>query len=201
MQNPNDQTIKSYRDNFNKYTERTPTTLSPELNAWMDYFCDQLPHNAKIFEFGSATGRDARYFNAKGFEVFCTDVIPEALINLTNQGFETSIFDFRNTPKPEWLNQFDGLFANAVFVHAKQETFLNALGHISKIVKKDGVIAFSLLIGEGEKISNVKIDAPRYFNFYRKEDLKKLLSQYNFEILSIMPGDRPEWMCVTLKNH
>ena len=35
----------------------------------------------------------------KGYKVICTDIVPEALERLSQEGFEVSEFDFRNEPK------------------------------------------------------------------------------------------------------
>ncbi len=119
MENPSDKTIETYRQNFDKYVERTPAEPSGEFREWMDSFASNIPGGGAILEVGSASGRDARYFAAKGFKVVCTDVIPEALQKLSDEGFETAEFDFRNTPKEEWTGKFDGFFANAVLLHGK----------------------------------------------------------------------------------
>jgi SAM-dependent methyltransferase len=206
MDNPNDQTIKTYRDNFAKYVERSPSELSIKLKTWMDFFLSQLPENGRILELGSASGRDAHYFKLKGFRVLCTDVIPEALVSLSKKGFETSLFDFRDTPKFEWLDNFDGLFANAVLIHAPQDMFEKVLLNISRIVKKNGIVALSLLEGDGEEISLEKMDAPRYFRYYSKKELEIIFSKFNYGIINIQlgdvkPGDVKQWLCITLVNY
>ena len=200
MENINDQTIKTYQDNFHKYSERTPSEVTGEFKVWMDSFCSLLPEQGKIFELGSASGRDAQYFKSKGFEVFCTDVVHEALNSLAEKGFETAAFDFRNKPDNSWLDGFDGLFANAVLLHAPQEVFEESVKNISKIVKENGIIAFSLKTGEGDEISLEKMDAPRYFKYHSKQQLEKTLSNFNFEIISIIHADNEKWLHVLLKN-
>ncbi len=200
MEDKSNQTINTYRENFHKYSERTASEVSGEFKEWEDAFCEKLPQGGLIFEIGSATGRDARYFKSKGFNILCTDVIPEALDNLAKEGFETSEFDFRNQPKDEWLNKFDGFFANAVLLHATKEVFEQALNNISKILKKDGVIAFSLKTGEGEEISTEKMDSPRYFKYYSEEEIRNILKNYPFEIISLSKADNDKWLHVILKN-
>lgn len=118
----------------------------------MDSFASHIPKEGVILEIGSASGRDARYFAAKGFKVVCTDIIPEALQKLSEEGFETAGFDFRNEPKPEWTGKFDGFFANTVLLHAPPDVFGNALRNVAVVLKENGVVAFSLKTGEGEEI-------------------------------------------------
>lgn len=200
MENPNELTIKTYKEGFQKYEDRTPTEASGEFKEWMDNFASHLPENGSILELGSATGRDARYFASKGYKVTCTDIIPEALNKLSEEGFETSEFDFRNEPKEEWINKFDGFFANAVLLHAPQDVFEKAVANISKVLKKNGVAGFSLKTGEGEEITEEKMDAPRYFNYHNEEEIRNLLSTLPFEIVSISHADNDKWLHIIVKS-
>jgi SAM-dependent methyltransferase len=200
MGNLNDETIKTYQENFKKYAEKTPPITSGDFKDWLDLFISLLPKMAKIIELGSATGRDAKYFKSNGFEVFCTDVIPEALENLSKEGFKISIFDFRDDPKNEWTDNFDGLFANAVLLHAPQDIFEKALNNFKRIVKKNGIIAFSLKTGKGEEISIEKMGAPRYFRYHSKDEITKLLSTLNYEIISVKTSSDNKWLRIIIKN-
>ncbi len=200
MENKNDITIKTYKENFDKYSERTVSEVSGEFKEWIDNFLNHLPENGSILELGSATGRDARYFASKGYRVTCTDIIPEALEKLSKEGFDTAEFDFRDEPKEEWFNNFDGFFANAVLLHAPQDVFEKAILNISKVLKKDGIATFSLKTGEGEEFTQEKIDAPRYYNYHTEDEIRELISQLPFEILNISYVDNKKWLHVILKS-
>lgn len=199
MENINDITIKTYRDGFDKYEERTPREVNGEFKGWINSFTGYLPENGTILELGSATGRDARYFASKGYKVTCTDIIPEALEKLSQEGFETSEFDFRNEPKEEWNNHFDGFFANAVLLHAPKDVFEKAVANISKVLKKNGVAGFSLKTGEGEEVTEEKMDAPRYFNYHNEEEIRNMLADLPFEIVSISHTDDGKWLHIIIK--
>lgn len=199
MENPNDITIKTYKEGFNKYEERTPREVSGEFAEWINSFTSHLPENGTILELGSATGRDARYFSSKGYKVTCTDIIPEALEKLSQEGFETSEFDFRSEPREEWNNHFDGFFANAVLLHAPKDVFEKAVANISKVLKKNGVAGFSLKTGQGEEITEEKMDAPRYFNYHNEEEIRNMLSALPFEIVSISHADNDKWLHIIVK--
>ena len=196
MEDVNDQTIKTYRDNFIKYAEKTPKEVNGEFKIWMDSFLSFVPKNGTIFEIGSATGRDASYFHLQRYKVFCTDVLPEELQKLSKKGFETAEFDFRDNPKQEWNNRFDGFFANAVLLHATQDVFKKTLINISSILKKRGVIAFSLKAGEGEEMLSIKMGSPRYFKYYTIEEIKEMLKELPYKIINISCADDGKWIHV-----
>ena len=198
-EDPCDKTIETYRQNFEKYVQRTPDKSHGEFSEWLDSFVSRIPAGGAILEIGSASGRDARYFASKGFKVICTDVIPEALQKLSDEGFETSEFDFRSTPKPEWANKFNGFFANAVLLHAPPNVFENALRNIALVLKEDGIAAFSLKAGEGEEQSLEKLDAPRYFRYHTEPEIREILSKLPFDIISVSHAEQGKWLHVVMK--
>lgn len=198
MEDLNDVTIKTYRDNFKKYTDNTPNEVSGDFKHWIDYFISHLPKNASVLELGSATGRDARYFASKGLAVTCTDIIPEALEKLSSEGFETSEYDFRNEPSESWHDCFDGVFANAVLLHAPDEILWKSLANIFKILKTGGAAGISFKNGDGQEISNEKMDAPRYFKYHRENEIIKLLSTFPFEIAKVEQSENEKWIRIVL---
>lgn len=200
MEHPSDKTIETYRQNFNKYVERTPAEPTTDFKEWMDSFVSHVPKGGAILEIGSASGRDARYFSGKGFKVVCTDIIPEALQKLSDDGFETAEFDFRNDPKSEWVGKFDGFFANAVLLHAPPDVFENALKNVSAVLKENGVAALSLKTGEGEEITLEKMDAPRYFCYHTESEIRELLGKLPFEIISLSHAGQEKWLHVVMRN-
>lgn len=196
MTDPVDETVKTYQQHFNTYVGRIPVIPEGEMKKWIDTFASYIPKGGTILELGSASGRDARYLSLKDFTCVCTDIIPEALQKLSQEGFETAEYDFRNQPKPEWLGQFDAVFANAVLLHAPQSVFEQALKNIATILNTNGVVAFSLQSGEGEKIESVRIGAPRYFRYHTEKDIRDILNKLPFEVISITSSEDDKWICV-----
>ncbi len=90
-----DQTVKTYQENFGAYVEGTPHEITGDFKVFMDAFISHIPAGGRVFEFGSAFGRDARYMREKGIAVLCTDIIHEGLAQLAHEGFETAYYDFR----------------------------------------------------------------------------------------------------------
>ncbi len=198
--NNSDLTIQTYRENFDKYVARTGSEPRGEFKELLDSFASCLPEKGSVFEIGSASGRDARYLASRGFNVTCTDVIPEALARLSEHGFETAEFDFRTDPKPEWIGNFDGVFANASLLHASQDVFENALKNVTLMLKPRGVFAFSLKTGEGEEITTEKMDAPRYFNYHSESEIRGILTSLSFEIPSLSYAEQGKWLHVIVRN-
>lgn len=195
-----DETAQTYRDNFQKYVERTGHEISGDRKVWQDLFLSHLPPNGTILEVGAAFGRDAQYFKSKGYHVVCADIAPEAIEYLKNVGFKAILYDFRSEPERELFGTFDGVFASAVLLHAPSEIFDTALRNISLFVKEGGVIAFSLKTGIGEEITNEKMDAPRYFKYWQLQELEEALSHHPFEISSLVVAREGKWLHAIVKK-
>lgn len=200
MNSESDETIKTYRENFDKYAARTAAEPLGEFKEWLDLFASYLPSGGRVFEIGSATGRDAKYLSAKGFHLLCTDVVPQALQKLSESGLQTAEFDFRDAPKLEWLDKFDGVLANASLLHAPQQIFENALKNVASMLKPAGVLAFSLKAGVGEETTSVKMDAPRYFRYHTEPEVREILAGLSYEILSISQAEQGKWLHVIARR-
>lgn len=196
MNNSIDITIQAYCENFDAYIANTPAVLEGQHKEWIDEFLSLLPLNGRIFELGSAFGRDAHYFAEHGYEVVCTDVIPQALEKLTQEGFEACMYDFRDTPKAEWLRVFDGFFANGVLLHASPTLFESVFTNIATMLKTNGYVAFSLKTGEGELVSYEKLQAPRHFYFYTEAKLRSMFEHLPFEIVRLTAAEQGKWLHV-----
>lgn len=181
----NDITVATYRNNFDTYKQKTLKEVVGELKKWFDDYIGYLPKEGKVFELGSATGRDARYMREKGFDLLCTDVIPDALLELQEAGFKTASYDFRDIPRNEWMHAFDGYLADAVLLHAPKHIFDQALLYAHMVLKKGGVAMMIFKEGMGQEMIVDKLGAPRYFKYHNEATLKESVSKVPFEIISI----------------
>jgi SAM-dependent methyltransferase len=195
----NDITVSTYQNNFQKYTDSISPDITGELKDWLDSFSVLLPREAKIFELGSATGRDARYLSTLGHHVTCTDVIGEALTKLRDEGFETMHYDFRDVPDESLHNRYDGYIADAVLLHAPQHIFEQALRYMHIILKKGGIAMLVLKDGMGQEMTIDKMGAPRYFKYHNEESLRIALGKMPFEILEILPSVPKKWLKVIVR--
>ncbi len=195
----NDITVLAYRNNFDTYIKKTTSDVSGELKEWIDDYVKLLPEKGKLFELGSASGRDAEYLQGLGFDVFCTDVVDEALTSLKEKGFETGIYDFRDIPRDEWKHAFDGYFANAVLLHAPKHIFEQALLYAHMIVKRGGVVMMTFKEGMGQEMVVDKLGAPRYFKYHNEATLKDAVSKVPFEIISITYSEEGKFIKLLMR--
>ncbi|MCL2280269.1 hypothetical protein FWC31_00035, partial [Candidatus Saccharibacteria bacterium] len=62
----NKKTIQAYENHIDDYFADTPAEVTDAYREWFGRGFDGMPTTAKIFEIGSATGRDAEYLESLG---------------------------------------------------------------------------------------------------------------------------------------
>src|SRR5665213_629565 len=73
MSKTNRQTLDSYNETVAKYIQTSPQKVDDRLRSWIDKSLANLNTKAKILEIGSGSGKDADYFESKGYAVKRTD--------------------------------------------------------------------------------------------------------------------------------
>jgi SAM-dependent methyltransferase len=198
MSDANAETLRSYESRIAQYIDGTPPDV-PE--AWLDDAVSGLDAGARIVEIGSAYGRDAAYIQARGFRIECTDAAAGFVRELVSRGFDARPF---NLLADRLDPVYDLILANAVLLHFERAHMPELLRRLRGGLKPGGRLAFSLKDGEGEGWSEEKIGAPRYFCYWRHEQLPPLLKESGFPRWRVEPARitharHPHWLFVTAR--
>ncbi|MBS0654127.1 MAG: methyltransferase domain-containing protein, partial [Verrucomicrobia bacterium] len=78
---------------------------------------------------------------------------------------------------------YDLIFANAVFHHMDRDELRVILKKVHRSLKDQGILSFSVKFGEGEEWSDEKVGSPRYFCYWNREELYKLVEEAGFHIV------------------
>ncbi|MGE4481966.1 class I SAM-dependent DNA methyltransferase [Acidocella sp.] len=177
MAETNRQTLASYEAHAQDYIAGTPRIVSGPVKLWIDAALEGLDREASILELGSAFGRDAAYIKNLGYKIECTDATQAFLEHLRAHGFTARYFNILTGRLPAI---HDLILANAVLLHFTGDEVSAILRKMAEGLKPGGRFAFSLKQGEGEEWSNAKLNAPRYFRYWRPAELPALLRQAGF---------------------
>lgn len=177
----NAQTLYAYNHNVSSYIQGTPQEVSGSVQAWIDHTLTCIPFHATILEIGSAFGRDAAYIESKGHPVDRSDAADNFVNFLQEQGHNARHFNVLTDPLPV---QYDLIFANAVFLHFKEEELHHVLNKVYNGLHPQGILSFSVKLGEGEEWTEEKVGAPRYFRYWQPQPLQDIVVQHGFEIFS-----------------
>jgi 2-polyprenyl-3-methyl-5-hydroxy-6-metoxy-1,4-benzoquinol methylase len=189
---PNDTTIKVYDQNIKKYLEQTPSKFNithRPLIKWIDLNLSYLKNGARILEIGSGPGRDASYMRKRGFNVHCSDASQAFVTHLQSLGKKVTLI---NIITDSILDNFDMVYANAVFPHFTESDTLKALKNIRGMLKKKGILALSIKQGNGEVWVNEKLHQKRYVHYWEPSEFIKTVNRNGYKLLYIdrdIPGD------------
>jgi cyclopropane fatty-acyl-phospholipid synthase-like methyltransferase len=199
MSDQNTQTLDTYQAQFANYIEGTPQVTKDDEGqaAWFRLAVKSLPHDAKILEIGSATGRDAAYIESLGYTVETTDAFDAAVEYLLSHGFNARKL---NVLTDRIDGKYDLIIAAAVFLHFTEQDFRLVLEVLHENLADAGRLAIRLKNGEGEEWSSAKMESPRYFRYWNPSTLSKLLEECGYEIQSLSLEEDDKWLHVIVTS-
>ena len=175
--------LKNYYKQRNKIIHKQSTRTRDELannevNTILylikNFFNFDIKKKLKILDVGCGDKFLKEPFEKKGF---------------LYQGLDIDIIDFNNDQFPFADNSFDIVVSLAVIEHIKNiDNFLN---EINRILKKGGFIFFSTP-NWSYAFKNF-YDDYTHVQPYTKKSLSKILSDFNFEDIHIVPGLRNKY--------
>lgn len=155
--------------------------------ASIDRFIDLLHVKGKIIDIGSGSGRDAKIFTHKGIDVvgidFCQNLIDIARKNAPLAEFKLMDIEEMHFPP----DSFDGAWAACSLLHIAKKSFPEVLKKIHNLLKKEGLLYLALKKGQGESLEadlRYEGDVKKFWSFYEEDELKNILQNTNFKILS-----------------
>ena len=203
----NDQTIDVYEKFGEKYLARNAEALKNDPRAKKDdewqrklivQFVDGLPKDAKIFEVGSAGGRDAKFMRELGYKnIIVSDAASFFLPLLEKAGFKPVKF---NLVKDEFEDKYDFVLCWAVLVHFTKKEAKDAIRKMFDALNEHGRIALCVKHKEGHEEDwedfRGMIGAKRFFSYWNKEELEKFMEDCGFKTVVVHQrgGARACWL-------
>ena len=197
MSQENQKTLETYTAGVQEYIEGTKGDTDEHTQAMIDLALMDRPHDTTILEIGAAFGREAKYMASKGYQPDLTDGSAGFVEYLSAQGMPAKLLDVVNQPI---LGQYDVIFAFAVLLHFTDEDFDKAVANVRSALKKDAVFVFSLMRGEGERWTDAKLGAPRYFRYWQEDELRERLWGLGMSVTEVRDGLEGRWMFVVAEK-
>lgn len=174
------QTINTYNQLAREYDEETADFWDRFPRTIFDKFIGLS--KGKVLDVGSGPGRDGLILQKAGLNVICLDA-SEAMVKIsTERGLHSVIGDFNNLSFED--ESFDGVWAYTSLLHVPKSQIDRSLSEIRRVMKPHGIFGLGLIEGESELYRESSgVGKPRWFSFYKKEEVEKLLSEHSFEVL------------------
>lgn len=174
------ETIKTYNSMAGPYEQETEGFWDEFPDAIFRKYRESV-RGWRVLDIGSGPGRDGLILRNTDLDVVCLDAAKKMVERATERGLPSVQADFLNLP---FANQsFDGVWAYTSLLHVDRSYMNRALREIWRVLVPNGVFGLGMIEGEGEEIRYTLEGEPRLFVYYQKEDLRKRLNSYSFQII------------------
>ena len=176
-------------------------TISVNFQETQERFLKHIPPQGRILDFGCGSGRDAKYFHTRGFEVDAVDGSAE-LCKLAAEYTRINVKQMLFS-ELDVVEEYDGIWACASILHLLSSELREVLLKMIKALKNGGIIYTSFKYGEYEGMRN-----GRYFTDFTEMSFKRYIADIdNVEIAELWITDdaRPgrgdeKWLNLILRK-
>jgi SAM-dependent methyltransferase len=177
MKSPIEITIDSYNKTADAYAKNVENLfLEEEIEKFLSY----LPKASLILDAGCGSGRDAKLFTGRGYNVIGID-LSDKLLKIASKNApkaEFKLMDITNLDFPE--DYLDGVWSNASLLHILKSEIPKTLDGIYKNLKKDGILFICTKEGTGEAIlPDQRYDGlEKFWSLFQMDELESYLGKY-----------------------
>lgn len=135
-----------YEQNAEAFVART---LNADMSRERAEFLAHLAPGSRILDAGCGSGRDARAFAERGFQVVATEASPKVAERArmhTGLSIEVLTFD-----QFEWREAFEGIWACASLLHVPRADLPDILGRLQNALVPGGTLWMSFKYGSEER--------------------------------------------------
>ena len=194
----NAKTLKAYQKVAKNYLESTKLANSTykenairakkKLQDFIKKTFKEIPKGSKVLEVGSADGKISKYIQKLGFNVTPSDVADDFLTAIRENGLNPIKF---NILTDDFKDKYYAIICWRVFVHFTKKDSLAALKRSYEFIENNGLFILNVISKDSKNVDNEWIDFPdiyhlgedRYFNYYSKEEMDKIISKTKFKIM------------------
>ncbi len=142
-------TLAYYAHNAEEFVA---STVDVDFSATQKRFATLLPERGRVLDLGCGSGRDARWFLIRGFDVTATDGSPElASVAQRVAGIPVRVELFGDLADVE---HYDGVWACSSILHLPKQELADVLGRIERALVPKGVLYTSFKYGNFEGMRN-----------------------------------------------
>lgn len=160
------ETLRYYDENSEQFAEET---FDADIHDIQDRFLCKIRPQGRILDLGCGAGRDAGYFNERGYIVEALDGSKEMCrIARENTGLPVRCMKFEELDDKE---VYDGIWACASILHLPKKDLQQMIRQLTDAAVQGGTIYMSFKYGDFEGMKG-----SRYFTYLTEDMFRRLVS-------------------------
>jgi ubiquinone/menaquinone biosynthesis C-methylase UbiE len=141
--------------------------------------------SGKILDLGCGPGRDVKFFMEKGYDVVGVD-FSDGMLEEARARVPDGIFQKTDIRRLKFGNNtFDGIWCCASIFFIPKSEIAPVVGKLNSILKKDGIIYFSIKKGVGEKTIAGEYGEKKFYALYDEKEVEDILSKNGFKVVKL----------------
>lgn len=160
------ETLEYYNTNATNFVHGT---VKVDFQETQERFLKHIPPRGRILDFGCGSGRDAKYFHDRGYDVDAVDGSEELCklaCEYTGLNVRQMLFSDLDA-----ANEYDGIWACASILHLSSSELRDVFLKMITALKNGGFIYTSFKYGEYEGMRN-----GRYFTDFTETTFEKFIA-------------------------
>ena len=154
-------------------------TFSADMSEQYRRFLPLLRERARILDVGSGSGRDACYFQKKGYQVTALEPSKNLCREIRKVFSGKIVCSDIQSYRPN--QRFDGIWACASLLHVPEKELSAILKKIARALKDSGILYMSFKLGDFEGFRG-----ERYFCDYTEDAMEEVLKDNDrFDVVKI----------------
>lgn len=173
-----------------------------DVYAALNSFAELVPKGGKVLDIGCGTGRDTFFLAERGLQVTGID-FSQAMIERARKLVPSAFFEVKDFEQLDFMNEFDGVWANASLHHVPKEQLPGVLNSIKRALKPGGYCFIKVKHGQADGLrDNEKFGKviSRYFAYYGNQELRELIEGAGFSIQTLENTTEDEWIDVVARS-
>ena len=155
--------------------------VPPHLEKWMAH----LQIHSQVLDLGCGPGQDSRHLRRQGFRVVGLDLTYAFLQAARKRSPKLPMVQADMTNLPFQSTTFDAIWAAASCIHLPKSNLKQVLGQLHRLTRPKGILGATMMHGKGSGFLTEEWIPGRYLCKWLKPDLRQLIQQAGWEVLSL----------------
>jgi SAM-dependent methyltransferase len=162
------------------------SNLAGSLETFAQLLRKQQKQRAHVLTISCGSGWEAKFLNARGFDLIGTDTSAEMLQRARNR-VPVGTFSQMSAQNLQFPSEetFDAIWSTRTLIHVPHDLVVDLLVSWKRIVKVDGILGLGINIGErdGWEINEGMSEQPMFYHYFAEGEIEEALEAAGYQVV------------------